>query len=230
MNVPLSIDGGTLTGWGLWRPGLPKPRGGVLEMPDVERDIGWWGEAFLDWVIPFSRLEGVTEMVFEAPIIVKHKRAGAERCQACGQTKSDINFHEVEKLVSLSAFAKFGARQLGIPFRSVQRGVVSKHFVGVGPRDKDFNSKYLKSAFIVCCQRKGWEVASAKHPQDLADALGTLDWYVHDRGIKVPWNCQPAPGPLFEQRGVRIDATNQAAAKRLINSALSFDREKQGVR
>lgn len=229
MHVPLALDPATITGWALWKEPLTKPRASSIEMPDVDRDLGWWGAEFLDWLVPFARLEGVTEIITEAPIIVKHKHKGAEKCPQCGQTKSDINYHEVEKLVSLSAFAALGARQLGVPFALIQRGTVLKHFIGVGPRDPNYRRPYLKAAVIAVCQRKGWAVETAKHPEDVADACATLDWYVDSKRIKVPWNCQPAPGPLFDQQGVRIDKTHQVAGSRLINRALSFDRAREGV-
>jgi len=219
MHIPLSIDGGTTTGWALVQEGAAKPRAGLVQMPDVEKDIGWWGEAFIEWLVPFSRLENVTEIVMEAPYIAQHVDPETG--------KSTVNANEIEKLVSLAAFTAYGARLLNIPFRRVARSTVCKHFIGVVPGQKldsgrRVDRKYIKGAFLGFCQRKGWNVTS----EDMADALGTLDWYVHDRDIKVGWNCQAAIGPLFERDGVRIDPQNRAAAARLINRALSFDRER----
>lgn len=229
MTCVISLDLGTLTGWALWQPGWSKPRVGLAEMPDVERDMGWWGESFLEWLVPFCRLNGVTEIVVEAPIIVPHKRAGSQPCPTCGHVKTDINAHEIEKLVGLSAFAALGARQLTVPFHRAARSTVCKHFIAVVPGQKmkdgrRADRKYLKGAFVIQCGRKGWNTQS----EDIADALGTLDWFLYDRDVAgVPWNCDPAPGPLFEGLpGVRIEKANQVAAKRLVDNALKFDREK----
>lgn len=217
-NCVLSLDPASVTGWALFKQGLTKPRASSIEMPDVERDLGWWGESFLDWLIPFARMEGVTEIVCEAPIIKMHKDPVTGR--------HSVNAHEIEKLVSLSAFAALGARQLGqLPFVRAPRGDVCAHFIGVRP-SAQYKRPYIKAAMIACCQRRGWAVEKAKHPEDVADACATLDWYLFDRKISVPWNNQPAAFPLFEQKGVRVDATNKAAASRLINQALSFDRER----
>lgn len=210
-RVPLSLDPATLTGWALTKPGLVKPRIGLVQMPDVERDIGWWGEAFLEWFVPFCRLEGVTDVVAEAPYIAVHH----------GPDGAKVNANEIEKLVSLFAFAALGCRQLGLPpLVRAPRSTVCVHFIAQKP-DKDHKRKWIKTAMVLRCQQKGWNITS----EDVADAAGTLDWFCWDRKIAAGWDCSPG-APMFEGGGVRIDNSNKAASSRLLNSALSFARER----
>lgn len=220
MSVVLALDPGTNCGWALAAPGMPKPRGGVYELPDVERDIGLYAEAFVDWLVPFCRLERVTDIVAEGPLIVQH------RDDRTGQTS--VNMHEIETLVGIYTVAAYGCRLLGLPkLVRAARSTVCAHFIacGGGP---NYRRKYIKAATIAVCQRKGWGVTlpdKSAPSEDLADAKATLDWFVCDRGIKVGWDCQPCGGPLFQgQPGVRIDESNKRAAKALLRSAQSFDR------
>lgn len=184
-------------------------------MPDVERDIGLYGEAFIDWMVPFARLNGVTEVVCESPIIVQHRdeRTG----------KTSVNGNEIEKLVSMFAFASYATRQLGLPkMTRAPRGTVCQHFICCGPRDPDYRRKYLKGAVVARVQFKGWGTQT----EDTADALATLDWYVWDHRVNVAWNCQPAIAKLFAGTGaVKIDDGSKARASALLRSSLSFNRE-----
>lgn len=223
MSVVCSLDPGTNCGWGLAGEGWAKPRGGVYELPDVERDIGLYAEAFVDWFVPFARLEGVTDVVAEGPLIVQH------RDKETGKTS--VNMNEIETLVGIYTIAAYATRILGLPkMTRAARSTVCKHFIAVGG-GPNYRRKYLKTATVLMCQRKGWGVTlpdETKPSEDLADAKATLDWYVYDRKIKVGWDCQPLPGPLFQgQQGVRIDDSNKAAAARTLNSVLSFDRERR---
>ncbi len=222
MTVVLSLDPGGHCGWGLAGEGWLKPRGGVYQLPDVERDIGLYAEAFVDWIVPFARLEKVTEFVAEGPLIVQH------RDKETGKTS--VNMHAVETLVGIYTIAAYAARILGLPkMTRAPRSTVCKHFIAVGG-GPDYHRKYIKSATITMCMKKGWGVTlpgETEGSEDLCDAKATLDWYCHDRKIKVGWDCQPAAGPLFQgQQGVRITEANKAASARTLNSALSFARER----
>lgn len=222
-DVVLALDPGTCCGWALAGEGMAKPRGGVYDLPDVERDIGLFAEAFVDWIVPFARLEKVTRIVAEGPLIVQH------RDKITGRTS--VNMHEVETLVGIFTIAAYATRILGLPkMTRGGRSTVCKHFIACGGGE-NYKRPYLKAATIAMCQKRGWNVTlpNGEVSEDLADAKATLDWFVHDQGIKVGWDCQPAAGPLFQgQPGVRIDASNQRAAARVLNSAISFERGKHG--
>lgn len=201
------IDGGSKTGHALWKPGLAKPIAGLVLMPSIEgTSKGAYMNAFADWFIPYCEAHGVTEVGIEAPIISDHGGAG-------------VNIHEVDKNFAIVHAVESAADRLNIRSERIARSTVCKHIAGVGKG----TTKQLKNYCMVGCQRRGWNVTD----HNVADACATLDYYVFKEHIAVPWNCNPAPGPLFEGLpGVRIEKTNQDAAKRLLNSALSFSRER----
>lgn len=205
-RIPLALDPGDRTGWALAKPGLAKPRAGFVDMPDAGKDIGKWANAFEDWLMPFARLEGVTDIVSEAPIIALHGG------------NPDINV--VVKHVGILIVAAKVADRLELPpVVRANRSTVCKHFTAVGAGKR----RELKARCLLHCQTKGWAVTD----ENVADAIATLDWFVHDRGIDVGWDCQPCAGPLFtaEQgmKGTRIDKDNKIAAAVLLNKVNTFN-------
>ena len=221
MTVALSLDPGTRCGWSIAEEGMSKPRGGVYDLPDVERDIGLYAEAFVDWMVPFARLNRITEVVAEGPLIVAHmnKQTG----------KPKFNMFEAETLIGIYVIAAYATRLLGLPkMTRAARSTVCAHFIacGGGP---NYRRAYLKTATVAMCQRKGWNVTlpDEKNPSDdMADAKATIDWYTFDRRIKVGWDNQPAAGQLFQgQQGVRITKDNERAASRLVNNAMRLERD-----
>lgn len=222
MVCVLALDLATVSGWALWKPGLSKPRANWIKMPDLSdpKNMGPWGKEFLEWFDGFAGLEGVTDVVIEAPIIAQHREHGAEPCPTCGHVPSNLNMKSTQKLISLVSFAQLAAAIAGAQSTTIARSTVCKHFAGSGKGKR----ADLKTACYLRCTQKGWNVTS----QDMADALATLDWYCHDRKIEVPWDCRPAAGPLFAAplKGTRVDSTNKVAAAKLLNRALSFDRDR----
>ncbi len=219
MHVVLSLDPGDHTGWALYREGDAKPRAGVANLPDLDKNLGNWANAFREWVVGLARLEGVTHIVSEAPIIVTHGKNNAP----------DINV--VIKHVAILVAASMCADELGIPQPTrASRSTVSKHFTALVPGMKLDNGervkrKMLKDYFIANCMKKGWDVGKfEKRAEDVADALGTLDWYCFDRKIKTGWDSRPSPGPLFQARGVHID-TVKGGNTALLQSALRHERK-----
>lgn len=201
------IDGGMLTGHALFKPGHAKPIAGLVKMPSVDgTGKGAYMNAFHDWFVPYCQLQGVTEAGIEAPIISDHGGSG-------------VNIHEVDKNFAIVHAVEAACDRLGIRCERIPRGTVCKHIAGVGKG----TSKQLKQYCFVGCQRRGWNVTD----HNVADACATLDYYVFKERIEVPWNCNPALGPLFEAGGVRIEKTNKAAAQRVMRSALSFDRDRE---
>lgn len=189
MTVVLALDPGQRTGWALAKPGMPAPRKGYVDMPDV-KNIGTWANSFKEWLIPFARLEGVTHIVQEAPIIVSRKKKGG------GVARPDINV--VVKHVGIMIVAAMCADELGLPLPDrPNRNSVTSHFVKLVPGQKvgdmKANSQLIKSYVLAQCQAKGWAIKDL----NTADALATLDWYCHENQIAVGWDCSPAAGPLF---------------------------------
>jgi len=178
-------------------------------MPDTQ-DMGIWGDAFVEWCVPFMELSGVNHVQIEAPIIALHRSEG-------GAVKANMN--EVRKLLSIVSFAQYAAVLHGATHGLTPRGTASKHFGGKGNGPR----RELKAACFVAAQHKGWKVTS----QDVADALAVLDQYTWAHKVSVPWDNRPLPGPLFTAaaHGTRIDRDNKRAASALTNSALSFDRQ-----
>lgn len=221
MTVALSLDPGSRCGWSIAAEGMLKPRGGVYDLPDVERDIGLYAEAFVDWMVPFARLNNVTDVVAEGPLIVAHTD------KVTGKPK--FNMFEAETLIGIFVIAAYATRLLGLPkMTRAARSTVCSHFIacGGGP---NYRRPYLKAATVAMCQRKGWNTVlpnESAPSEDMADAKAALDWFTFDRKIKVGWDNKPAGVQLFQgQQGARIDSSNTLAAKRVLSSALSFNRE-----
>ena len=184
-------------------------------LPDVERDLGWYGGEFLEVFLPFCRTHSVSRIVAEAPILVAHHDKQTGRKQ--------FNVHEVRKLFGLFAFASLLCRELGLPqLEEAPRSSVVRHFIGIDRNDDDWNRRYIKGAIVLQVQAKNWGVQG----EDVADALATLDWWSFQKRFPVKWNNQPAAGKLFAPKGVRINDGNKRAAERLVRSAMSFDRER----
>lgn len=211
MVCVLAIDGGTTSGWALWKEGQSKPRASTLQLPDTKNISIFAGEMCL-WIKGFCGLENVTQVVVESPIIVQHKNG--EKCEVCGRSDASINGTEIDKLFGIVHAVELAAYLIDIPCSRAPRSTVVKHIAGTGRGTR----KQFKQYCLLGCQRRGWDVTS----EDMADALATLDWYTFDRRIPVPWNNSPAPGPIFEQQGVRIEKSNKVAAAKLLNKALSF--------
>lgn len=224
MRCVLSLDLATTTGWALWKEGMERPRANFIVMPEIDRDpqtrrapdisMGRWMREFLDWAVPFARLEGVTDIITEAPFISDHGGSG-------------VNIDEVEKNITLTGTAGLLAVELGIEshrFRKIARSTVCAHFIGNGRGTR----KQFKTGCMLGCQRKGWNVKT----EDMADALATLDWYcfVNRSEFQVPWDCKPGP-PLFQATPAltKITKDNKVAGAKLLNRALSFDRPRDGA-
>lgn len=180
----LTIDGGTTTGWAHWRDGMPKPRGNTVIMPDVDR-IGRFMNAFADWMMPFAKMEGVDQIVVEAPIIHDHGGRG-------------VNIYEVDKNFGIVHAVEAAADRLEIPCMRISRGKVAAHFAGKGSGTR----KQLKTACLLNAQRcRGWNVKS----EDIADALAVLDWYAFTYNIPVPWDCRKNPFPFTGDGELKLE-------------------------
>lgn len=204
-RIPLLIDGGSTTGYAYALPGAPKPKCGTVEMPSTQ-NIGRFCNAMADWLMPFCQEAGITEVHVEAPIISDHGGSG-------------VNIHEVDKLFGIVHAVEMCADRMEFPtVERLARNTIVKHVAGTGRGTR----KLFKTMCLLAVQRKGFNTMS----EDIADAIAALDYFTWREKIPVGWNNEPAAFPLFEGNGVRIEPSNERAAKKLINSALSFDRDK----
>lgn len=219
MTSVLALDLASRSGWAAIKDGWNAPRANFVDLPALD-DMGKWSKAFIEWCIPKMKEFETENVIIEAPFIAKHRRKGGKGpCNVCGRDDFDLNIHEAEKLLSIVTLAKYCATMVGATHKTIARGTVCKHFIGKG------NGKRveLKQGCLVACQKKGWDVTS----EDIADALATLDWYVYAHKIKVPWNSDPAYGPLFTAPPGGIVVSKKVPAG-MMNSVLSFDRERNG--
>ncbi len=186
----LALDISTRTGWAFWKPGLPKPRHGVFEVPKPKRltmmgvqadeiytDYRSTSGAFYRHFEAFCKLEGVQRIVFEAPILINHG----------GRNQTGIQVAQVQfGLVMLTWLL---ADQLGIACNGERHGTMMKHWVGHGGLRRDEGK--LQSVERV--KRLGWKSVDDND----ADALGLLFLHLHTIGADTPFDTSPAKGPLF---------------------------------
>lgn len=205
----LAVDGGTVTGWAHWREGMQKPRAGTLHLPENE-NMGIWGHALVEWMVPFIRENQVTLVHIEKPIIHLHRQEDSGRVRT--------NIHEITKGQAVASFSRYAAYIEGVQSELIPRPSACKHFAGIGAGKR----RDLKAACFVAAQAKGWAIKS----QDAADALAILDFACWTLKQKTPWDCRPLPGPLFTAeaaKGIQLPANSAKVSARLLNKALSFD-------
>lgn len=216
VRIPMAIDGGSKSAVAFATPGALKPRFLVYELP-THLGMGRFCRAMAEELEPFIREHGITDCAVEAPIIVPHKHTDAQPCPACGQYKRKINGFEVDKAFGVVHAVEMACDMAGIrAARRIARSTVVLHIAGTGRGTR----KQFKTYCLLGCQRKGWNLTD----EDCADAGATLDYFCHDEKIKVGWNTQPAPGPMFAGiPGVRIEPENNKFAQRVLRAAGSFD-------
>lgn len=174
----LCLDLATWTGWAHWRPGMERPRSGVLRLPKTGENVGRFLKHLHNWVVPFCKLEGIDMVIYEAPIL------------HMGKTTPET----VIKLMNLAGHTEFICELLKIrTCLSVNNATVRKHFTGRGAGP----SEVMKQGVVLGCERRNWPVDDDNE----ADACAILDYGVHTLGIAVPWDCSPCSGPLFNRPG-----------------------------
>lgn len=205
----LALDLATETGAAYWRPGMAKPRAWILDLPEGAETGIWLDELFL-WAEEFVRLEGITDISIETPLIgfggeEKNFKligaAGVARMIAARATRERRATNDQGCKAELIANQKFYA-----------------HWVG----SNNFHGDDRKHRSVLAAHLRGFGKVTN---HNIADALGVLTYRLHMLGIKdAPWNLQKGlADTLFEQKGVRITKDNKTAAAKLINKALSFD-------
>lgn len=215
----MTFDPGRRTGYAIWKQGMAKPRAGTIDMPDT-KDIGVWSLAFRDWALPYMRLEGVTDVASEAPIIAVHSKKPADPLPGRAPPaapKGHIDVNVVVFHVGILVTIEQVRAELGLPpVVRAYRSQVVKHFTGSGKGKRD----ELKRRCLVQCQATGWNVLD----ENTADALAVLDWFAYETDQATPWDCSPRAGGLFTPAGAKppVNKVEDAAVNRIANEALRF--------
>lgn len=213
MSSYLALDLATETGAAFWRPGMALPRAWKLDLPEGAETGIWLDELFL-WTEEFVRFERITDISVETPLI--------------GFGGEEKNF----KLIGAAGVARMIAarttrerkteNEQGCTAHLIANQTFYSHWVG----SNDFHGKERKARSVVAAHLRGFGKVTN---HNIADALGVLTYRLHMLGIKdVPWNIQKGMADtLFQKKGTPAPTkADKAASTRLLNSALSFDREK----
>ncbi len=215
MGSHLGLDLATEAGAASWKPGLQWPRAFLVNLPKGA-DTGLWLWELYQWGIGFCRLEEVTDIAVETPLI--------------GMGGEEKNF----KLIGAAGVMRMIGAQLTDERRAaggpvcqvtlIANSTMFSHFVG----SNNFTGDERKNRSIMSCHLRGMGKVSN---HNVADAIGVLTYRLHMLRLhkEVPWDIQKgAANTLFEGKpGVRIDASNQKAATALMQrSAINFERER----
>lgn len=126
---------------------------GWHRLPKTGQDVGWFLDAYHDWLTAMLDVHGPALVVFEAPFITERTHQETAR-----------------KLMGLAVHTEFVCRRRGLEYREANNATVRKHFIGKGRGDR----ATLKRLTIEACKARGW----APENDDEADALGLLDYAV----------------------------------------------------
>lgn len=174
----LALDLATRLGWAYAGPAameswprtameaaaMPSPPAvsGWFRLPKTGPDVGWFLDAYHDFLTSSLDLHQPARVVFEAPWVgVKKDRHGN-----VSQTHQDT----ARKLLCLAGHTEFVCRRRRIAYREANNATVRKHFIGKGRGDR----ATLKRLTIDACKARGWSPEN----DDEADALGLLDYAV----------------------------------------------------
>lgn len=198
-----------------WRPGMDRPKGTTIDMPDT-RDIGIWSNAFRQWALPFMKMQGVTHVASEAPMLAVHLPKDEQGDPIPGR-RGHIDMNVVVFHVGILVTIEQVRAELELPpVRRCVRSSVALHFTGSGKGKRD----ELKRRCIVQCQSQGWPVTD----DNLADACGVLDYFCWENKAfaETPWNCAPRKGlPLSAERAtVSGNRTEDRTINRIANAGM----------
>lgn len=205
----LALDLAKTTGYACWTEGTPKPIIGAISLQD--EDIGTRLARGFKWGVKVTQEWGVTDIAIEAPVI--------------GGGKED----KITWLVGFYAvFLMLGA-QRRINVVKIRNDAFFIFWCGTN----NIEGEQRKVYSVLEAQRRGFPNLTMKQ-HDIADALGVLTFRCAELGLKVPWDGQRSPGPLFtgiqtghkQLHGTTITKGNERAAAILVNKTLSFNGDK----
>lgn len=218
MSAFLGLDLATEAGVANWRPGMPWPRAWVLNLPRGA-DTGIWLFELYRWGVDFVRLEQITDIAVETPLI--------------GMGDAEKNF----KLIGAAGVIRMIGAQVteerkergGAPcsVTLIANSTMAAHHIG----SNDVKGDRRKTLSVLSCHQRGM---TKVQNHNIADAIGVLATRLHQLGLEkqVPWDIRKGTAnTLFEPKGGVSQADLKAGGKasaRTINSALSFDRARNG--
>jgi hypothetical protein len=212
----MAFDPGRRTGIAWWKHPWQQPRFLAVDMPET-KDAGIWANKFREFALPFMRMEGVTDVASESPIVVAHQKKDQETGEATGRPIIDIDvviFH-----VGIFVTIQQVRAELGLPpVKRCIRSSVAKHFTSRG----DGKREDIKKRFVLYCQAEGWNYdGNPIVDENIADAGGTLDYFLFVSGIRTPWFNGPRK-PLFTGAAPATGANRveERVVNQIANSAM----------
>lgn len=157
----LAIDLATSTGWAFYRAGDDKPSYGLLRLQGG--DEGDVLNRYGRWLHGAIAVHRPSRIVFEAPFVQ--------------------NVNAVARLFGLAAVTQFLAKNNDRTAYKVTPAEWRKHFLGAGNGGR----ADLKKAVMGGCELRGWAPAD----DNVADALGVLDFACQRWNVPVPWPRSP---------------------------------------
>ena len=223
MTSFLALDISTNTGAAFWRSGMAWPRTWVLALPQGAETGVWLAELF-DWADSFVRMEKVTDISVETPLI----GFGGEE-----KNFKLIGAAGVIRMIGARASAERSGRsgrlETGMPCKVtlISNRTMAAHWLG----SADVPADRRKTLSVMSAHQRGMGKVQS---HDIADSIGVLATRLHQLGMEkdVPWDIRKGTvNTLFEpKRGVTqadLKAGGKASA-RTLNTVLSFDRSRNG--
>lgn len=156
------------TGWASWAHGDAAPSYGRWALAD---SMKWRGRGYVRLHKELKAIHDATpidHLIFEEPL---------SHASVSGHTNIDT----LQTLAGLAAHAEsFAAAVKAVP-RPVNVATWRRHFIGSMPRGT--KSPDLKAMTMKRCRELGFSPVS----NDEADAIGLLDFALHQDGILPPW-------------------------------------------
>lgn len=145
----LSIDVGVRNiGWAIMQPGQA-PSSGTYIAPPTGRNIGWLMKDIRAWLAPILQNDGITAVVFEAPILA-----------------IDNDFLIIRKIGAVGGLIELVTDDAGLPCEEELPGKIRKHFLA--PHAVPKHTKEIKEAVMARCRQLGWHVETSHEGDALA--------------------------------------------------------------
>lgn len=170
--IILALDLARRFGWALYAPNRPI-RYGSCELPETGDDLGWYLDAYCEWLDAKLRRERPVLCCYETPWIGPKTRQEVAR-----------------KLMAQAGATELVCRRLGIKKCQEESNSVVRHaFVGAAPAR--FKRDELKAMVVTGCEQRGWQPRN----DDEADALALLDYAMNLNAVPGAI-AGPLLGPL----------------------------------
>lgn len=157
----MTLDLATSIGFTRWSPGA-KPTLGTHRLPSTDMDVGWFVDAYNEFLKDQFAIERPSHVVYEAPILP-------------GNTQPATAL----KLMNLAGHTEWVCRRMRINCTQLRIGTWRKHFMGKGGGKR----AEMKQMCMDECRARGFEPRN----DDEADAFGMLDYAAFCFGFAPDW-------------------------------------------